>query len=69
MKLSRLILLVILLVSAISIPIIYNENNKGETEDNFYFGVSFGGNTTSQAKLLIDKVKGYTNFIIINSWM
>ncbi len=33
-----------------------------------FFGVSFGGNTTSQAKLLIDKVKGYKNFFIINSW-
>ena len=33
-----------------------------------YFGVTFGGNTTSQAKLLIDKVKGYTNLFIVDSW-
>ena len=68
MKFVWLILLVILLVSAISIPILYDEHIKSETEDTFFFGVSFGGNATSQAKLLIDKVKGYTNFFIINSW-
>ena len=33
-----------------------------------YFGVTFGGNTTSEAKLLIDKVKGYTNLFIIDNW-
>jgi hypothetical protein len=33
-----------------------------------YFGVTFGGNTTSEAKVLIDKVKGYTNLIIIDNW-
>ncbi len=68
MKFVWLILLFILLISAISLPAIYDEYIKGETEDNFFFGVSFGGNTTNQAKLLIDKVKGYTNFFIINSW-
>jgi len=68
MKLMWLVLLIILLVSVITIPVIYDEYFKVETEDNFFFGVSFGGNTTNQAKLLIDKVKGYTNLIIINSW-
>ena len=33
-----------------------------------FFGVSFGGKTSSEAKLLIDKVKGYTNFFLVNSW-
>jgi hypothetical protein len=32
-----------------------------------YVGVTFGGNTTSEAKLLIDKVKSYTNLFIIQS--
>ena len=42
-----------------------------ENEDptkSFFFGVSFGGNTTSQAKLLIDRVKDYTNFLLINNF-
>jgi hypothetical protein len=68
MKLVWPILLIILLVFAISFPIIYDEYNKIKTKDSFFFGVSFGGNTTSQAKLLIDKVKGYTNFFLINNW-
>jgi hypothetical protein len=33
-----------------------------------FFGVSFGGKTADEAKLLIDKVKGYTNFFLVNSW-
>lgn len=33
----------------------------------FHFGVSFCGNTTAQAKLLIDKVKGYTNLFVVQS--
>jgi hypothetical protein len=33
-----------------------------------FVGVTFGGNTASQAKLLIDKVKGYTNLFVIDSW-
>jgi hypothetical protein len=33
-----------------------------------FFGVSFGGKTANEAKLLIDKVKGYTNFFVVNSW-
>lgn len=32
-----------------------------------YVGVTFGGNTTAQAKLLIDKVKSYTNLFVIQS--
>jgi len=65
-----LLLLIALLVIAVSLPIIYvhNENKKEASNEEFFFGVSFGGNTTSQAKLLIDKVKGYTNFFLINNW-
>ncbi len=38
------------------------------TSSDVFFGVTFGGNTTSQAELLIDKVKGYTNLFVIDSW-
>src|SRR3990170_8462974 len=37
-------------------------------EEDFFFGVTFGGNTTNEAKLLIDKVKGYTNLFVVASW-
>jgi hypothetical protein len=70
MKGMWLLLLTVLLVSAVSFPIIYvhYENKKEASNEEFFFGVSFGGNTTSQAKLIIDKVKGYTNFFLINNW-
>jgi hypothetical protein len=70
MKLTWLILTVILLTSLFCSAIIYiHYSSKNEvSEEEFFFGVSFGGNKTSQAKLLIDRVKGYTNLFLINSW-
>jgi len=69
MKMRWILLLTVLLVSAVGFPIIYvhNENSKVANE-NFFFGVSFGGKTASQAKLLIDEVKDYTNFFLVNNW-
>ena len=70
MKLVLLFLLVVLVISLIYFPkvnfpcLLENETSNEE----LFFGVSFGGNTTSQAKLRIDKVKDYTNFFLINNW-
>ncbi|MDR2700710.1 MAG: hypothetical protein LBC12_07970 [Nitrososphaerota archaeon] len=36
--------------------------------DEFYFGVSFDGDSAEEAFPLIDKIKGYANLFIINSW-
>ena len=36
-------------------------------ESGFHFGVSFCGNTTAEAKLLIDRVKSYTNLLVVQS--
>lgn len=33
-----------------------------------FFGVSFGLETVEDAKLLVDKVKDYTNLFVIASW-
>ena len=33
----------------------------------FHVGVSFGGNTTAEAKLLIDRVKTFTNLFVVQS--
>ena len=38
------------------------DNNK-----DFYVGVTFCSNTTAEAKLLIDKVKNYTNLLVVDS--
>jgi hypothetical protein len=40
----------------------YKEKNK------VFFGVSYGGNTVWEAERLIDRVKDYTNFFVVNSW-
>ncbi|PVX23091.1 MAG: hypothetical protein CW716_12940, partial [Candidatus Bathyarchaeum sp.] len=69
MKLTWLILITILLTAIFSVIAYNHYNNEPEvSEEDFFFGVSFGGNTSSQAKQLIDKVKGYTNLFLINSW-
>jgi hypothetical protein len=71
MKLVWLLLLIAILVCGAIVPIIYlgNQMITNETSNKkFFFGVTYGSNTTSEAKLLIDKVKGYTNLFIVDSW-
>ena len=41
--------------------------NLHNRKSDFYFGVAFCGNTTQEAKLLIDKVKDYTNLFVLQS--
>ena len=69
MKTAWALALIALLVFAVSLPVYvhYSSENESPVQD-FFFGVTFGGNTTSEAKLLIDKVKGYTNLFIVASW-
>ena len=70
MKIIKLFLLILLFVSVVCLPNIqvYSLMETDQSNEEFFFGVTFGGNTTSEAKLLIDKVKGYTNLFVINSW-
>ncbi|MGD0644010.1 MAG: hypothetical protein ABSA75_03800 [Candidatus Bathyarchaeia archaeon] len=70
MKRLWIVLVVALLISSILLPVaIVEHQNQGIAQNSqVYFGVTFGGNTTSQAKLLIDKVKGYTNLFIVDSF-
>jgi hypothetical protein len=62
-----LILIVILLVATVSLLISYTQSSSNLQKDPVYVGVAFGGNTTEQAKLLIDRTKGYTNLFILDS--
>ena len=64
------LLLTLLLVSSVLSPLVYFQNAVKDvpSKEEFFFGVTFGGNTTSEAKLLIDKVKGYTNLFVVDSW-
>jgi len=59
----------ILVCSALAIVIYFpNEPENAATESvKPYFGVSFCGNTTAEAKLLIDRTKDYTNLFVLQS--
>lgn len=68
MKRVVVLLLVILLLSvALSYTVIYC-GWKSNVDDEFFFGVSFGQETAEEARLLIDKVKDYTNLFWVGSW-
>ena len=54
------VLIVVILVSAF--VVIQSYKNKP-----FYVGVTYCGNSTTEAKLLIDKVKNYTNLFVLQS--
>ncbi len=60
-------LLIIIIVSSFIIYESYSIGNKPKADPRVYIGVAFGGNTTAQAKLLIDKVNSYTNLFILAS--
>ena len=67
-KLAGVTFLIILVISAIitSFYVYYRAENENPKE-NFFFGVTYGQNTVKEAKLLIDKVKNYTNLFIVDS--
>jgi hypothetical protein len=61
-------LLAVLLVSSASTAlVIYALNNGNKSAPDVNVGVAFCGNTTTEAKLLIDRVKSYTNLFILNA--
>lgn len=70
MKTLWTVLIIVLLVSSILLPVTYVEHQSliAAQNNQVYFGVTFGLNTTSQAKTLIDKVKNYTNLFIVDSF-
>jgi hypothetical protein len=61
-----LILIIILLIASASLLVSYTQSSN-QPKDQVYVGVAFGGNTTAQAKLLIDRTKSYTNLFILDS--
>ena len=69
MKLRGLFLLAILTISA-GLPYIYGYYTLWHTtsKDGFFFGVTYGQDTVEGAKLLIDKVKDYTNLFVVDSY-
>ena len=68
--LAFLLVVVIVVASVITalwlLPMLNTNSNQNPPSD-FHFGVSWGGNNTAQAKLLIDRVKNFTNLFVIQS--
>ena len=68
METKACFLLVVLAVS-VALPYMCTYHAwKTIDKDEFYFGVTYGFNSTTEAKLLIDKVKPYTNLFVVDSW-
>lgn len=63
------LIIVVILAIAAFLPLVYWQSVSIDVSNvPLFFGVSFGGKTACEAKLLIDDVKGYTNFFLVNSW-
>jgi len=68
-KLAGVTFLIILVISVSIISIyLYCRARNENSEEKFFFGVTYGQNTVEEAKLLIDKVKNYTNLFIEDSY-
>lgn len=63
---AMVIVLLLLMLTIIFVTQYYLKLETKET-DQLYVGVAFGGNTTVEAKLLIDRVKNYTNLFVLQS--
>jgi hypothetical protein len=62
------LLIAVLAVSMLAVYVSQlNSGNQAKADPDVYVGIAFCGNTTQQAKALIDKVKGYTNLFILDS--
>ncbi len=60
-------LIIVVLVSALFVASNKTASSNGNTDKPFYVGVTFGGDNSTDAKLLIDRVKDYTNLFVVDS--
>jgi hypothetical protein len=60
-----LILIIILLIASATLLVSYTQSYD-QPKAPIYVGVAFCGNTTGQAKLLIDRIKSYTNLFVLD---
>ena len=68
-RIYLILIIVVLVIAAVASPIAFWRDSATKATDTpVLFGVSFGGKTAGEAERLIDKVKGYTNFFLVDSW-
>lgn len=69
MNRKGLLLIAIILLASLAFILSQQLTHEDKAvEDTFYFGGSYGQPTVKDAKILIDKVKNYTNFLLVNSY-
>ncbi len=61
------IILVAAIIAATQLVPTLDTYSQQKKPSDYHFGVSWGGNTTDQAKTLIDRVKNFTNLFVIQS--
>jgi hypothetical protein len=70
-KVLALILIILLAVAIFVVAAVYlldtQANQKANGKKDFHVGIAWGGNTTAEARRLIDKVKAYTNLFVVQS--
>jgi hypothetical protein len=68
-RLASVILIVTVFLAAVSVSFFFLNQTQSQTvnSEKRYVGVAFCGNTTEEAKLLIDRVKNYTNLLVLQS--
>jgi hypothetical protein len=66
-RLSILFIVLIVIITSLSAVFLYSRQLNSAVSEQVYLGTSFCGNTTTEAKLLIDKVKDYTNLFVLQS--
>ncbi len=68
--LATIVLVILVVVSATATEVLLQSNINNQSpivKSGFHVGVSFCGNTTAQAELLIDRVKNFTNLFVVQS--
>jgi len=62
-----LFLITLILISSTTFLVTFDPVGKSKETTPFYVGVTFCGNKTAEAKLLIDRVKTFTNLFVLQS--
>ena len=66
MHVLSLILIIILIAASATFLVSYVQSDT-QPKAPVYVGIAYGGNTTAEAKLVVDRVKSYTNLFILDS--
>ena len=59
--------LIVILAVSMAVYMSYSNGSQAKADPNAYVGIAFCGNTTAEAKLLIDRMKTYTNLFVLDS--